>query len=475
MTRSHRIACLAAAFALTSALAACHDSADETDSDVVSKDTSEAVDSAVDADTFTPIDINVQPDTQADTSDGDTTAGTGEFGAPCFENTDCLSGWCVDSSLGPVCTKLCEEDCPDGWSCVGISGQQDVTFVCVPKASRLCQACTIDTQCGQGMCLTFEDGQRCTQACNSQEECPSGYACEQVTSEGASGASSSQCVPVTGTCACTVGNEGVQEPCSAKNDAGTCFGLRTCLGEDGWSECDAHVPTAEICNGMDDNCNLLTDENLVDDTPCEVTNEFGVCAGHRVCSGAEGWTCVGQEARNESCDYEDNNCDGHIDEGFRDQATGLYTLDTDCGVCGNSCEGFFPNAVSGCRVESGVARCVVTSCAPGFYLAGPTTCLPVIEAACLPCTEDANCVVPGNACVPLDGGLFCGQDCGADNLNGYNEGSCPNGYTCTELGDGRHQCLPYSNSCSCSRTSDQGKSRPCTESNEYGTCAGLQT
>ena len=410
----------------------------------------------------------------ADTTALDTTPLPGEFGSPCVENNDCLSGWCVDSSQGPVCTKSCLDDCPAEWSCVGITGEQDVTFLCVPRDDRLCQPCAIDAQCGSGYCVTFTDGRRCTASCGPEGVCPSGYQCESVTSEAIGDDTSEQCVPITGACDCTAGNEGIQQPCSNVTGAGTCWGFRTCLGGDGWSACDAPVPADEVCDGIDNNCNLLVDENLADETPCAVENDYGACGGRRICSGFDGWICVAPTPSPEVCDYDDDNCDGQVDEGYLDQATGLYLGDHDCGVCGNDCEDFFPNAISGCSGEGGLARCVVTSCAPGFYQAGPTTCLPVVAAACLPCTADANCVVPGNACVGLDGGSFCGQDCAEGNLNGFAAGTCPSGFSCTAIADGRQQCLPDTSSCSCLDLTDAGQTRPCTRANEHGTCAGQQ-
>ncbi len=404
--------------------------------------------------------------------DADTTPAEGEFGAACEENNDCLSGWCVTSSVGPLCTRTCLEDCPSGWNCVGITGDVDVVFLCVPKGDRLCQACTLDTQCGSGYCLTYDEGQRCSAACDDATDCPTGYLCEEVHSELVTDKRSFQCVPEHGSCECLPGSEGLERPCNNQNDAGLCWGVETCLGSDGWSMCDAQVPEAELCDGVDNNCNRFTDENLVLGE-CEKTNEFGTCSGLNVCRGELGVECVAREASLETCNYQDDDCNGFTDEGFLDAETGLYLDDANCGVCGNSCAGFFPNAVSGCVNDGGQARCVVTACAEGFYQAGPTTCLPVLAAGCLPCTADANCVVPGNACVEMDGGNFCAEDCGEGNLNGRPAGACGDGYECVAMGE-RSVCMPITRSCGCLDEDDDGKTRPCTESNRFGTCAGTQ-
>jgi len=470
--------------ALTALLAwaGCHDS-DEVEVDVTAPDVAEdsaAPPDVVTWDTEDPRDTPTGDTTVGDTvgddtGDADTIPAPGEFGAPCLENRECLSGLCIESDLGPVCSRVCVDDCPEGWRCLGVtSPSRDVVFVCTPSDDRLCRPCAIDRQCGAGYCLTLADGRRCTTPCDATEGCPAGYACESVASEEFPTLESNQCVPVTGGCDCTDGNEGLQQPCNHQNVHGTCWGLQTCLGAEGWSACDAPVPAEEVCDGIDNNCNFLVDEGLVDDTPCFVTNEWGTCTGVRLCGGAQGWLCLAEEASPEVCDYVDNNCDGQVDEGFRDPVTGLYVDDDHCGVCGNSCAGFFPNAVSGCAVVDGVARCVVEECLPGFYQAGPTTCLPVVDAACLPCASDANCVVPGNACVTLDVGSFCAQDCGPGNLNGFPAGECPEGFSCDDLGDGRQQCLPATGSCDCRLPADADKTRPCTRSNEHGTCVGLQ-
>jgi hypothetical protein len=56
-----------------------------------------------------------------------------DFGVPCSDNTECLSGFCVEGPAGFVCTTGCVETCPSGWQCRGIvAGSSDLAFVCVP-------------------------------------------------------------------------------------------------------------------------------------------------------------------------------------------------------------------------------------------------------------------------------------------------------------------------------------------------------
>ena len=57
---------------------------------------------------------------------------------PCEENSDCVEGYCVPSSIGKVCTETCVNECPSGWSCELVSGTgSDTIFLCLPKPLTL--------------------------------------------------------------------------------------------------------------------------------------------------------------------------------------------------------------------------------------------------------------------------------------------------------------------------------------------------
>ncbi len=196
--------------------------------------------------------------------------GEGCFLDECTSNASCQSGWCVEHLGDGVCTKTCQDECPAGWTCQQVAGTEpDVVFICVSDYANLCKPCASTGDCGtvgkQDVCLDYGDeGSFCGGTCTTDDDCPWGFSCDEATT--ADGATSLQCVNDTGSCPCTAKSIALSlaTPCTITNDSGTCAGHRICTDE-GLADCDATVPAAEECNGIDDNCNGLTDEATCDD------------------------------------------------------------------------------------------------------------------------------------------------------------------------------------------------------------------
>jgi hypothetical protein len=149
----------------------------------------------------------------------------GEIGYPCDENTDCLSGFCVEGPEGDICTKICDEDCPEGYHCKAVQTATDVLVLCVPELDKLCTPCGQDLHCGGGACLTIDGALVCAPSCTSPEDCPTGYGCEDVSNPDTQG---SFCLPITGSCVCGEETAGTLRSCFETNEVGMCQGLETC-------------------------------------------------------------------------------------------------------------------------------------------------------------------------------------------------------------------------------------------------------
>ena len=289
-------------------------------------DTSSLIDSVAEDVGVTPEEVDEGPvvEDASVAPDVDLGPAPGTLGAPCTTSDTCFSGWCMPSEDGMVCSKGCLESCPETWSCQSIIGPSGApSFVCVQPTALLCQPCVEHKDCNQAiaagtnLCVEGGDeGSFCGVACDDDEGCPGGYACEPVPAPG--GGTSSQCVPADdGACMCsTIGVQlGLQTGCALTNELGRCLGARGC-GPDGLTACDAPEAVAEVCNGLDDDCNGDVDDGL-GGGPCEVDNGAGTCPGTEVCSQGQ-LVCQGSPPIDEICNGVDDDCDGSLDEGFVD-------------------------------------------------------------------------------------------------------------------------------------------------------------
>lgn len=360
-------------------------------------------------------------------------------------------------------------DCPVGFSCRSVANTApDVIFICVPDSTPVCDACTVDGQCGDGRCVTYNDASFCTTPCVDSSGCQEGFDCVAI------GGTEKFCVPLTGACDCRTGMDGVVKPCSVTTEQGSCSGLKTCSGTTGWSACNAPVPVEETCNGLDDDCNGVPDDGFEPTRPCQAEVEgVGVCAGTERCLGTLGWVCDARTPMVEDCDYIDNDCDGETDEDFK--VDDRYVGDQACGACSRNCEGTLDNAVAKCSGAFASPQCVVASCAPGFHKVNEFQCISNMNTLCMPCVEDAACLAEGGKCLSFEDGSYCAVPCGEGN-------SCPTGYICdTTLAEGEFpgQCVPTTGRCGCGEDNPNAV-RSCQviwQGEDFSTitCLGLQT
>jgi hypothetical protein len=210
----------------------------------------------------------------------------------------------------------------------------------------ICHACKQNTDCGYGgichegkLSIKF-----CTVSC-IVNPCPQDYSCIEVNSK-------KICLTADEICPCEQSLAGAGYDCYKQN----CKGTSVCEESDGeykWSECSAKDPAGETCNGLDDDCNDLTDD-----------------------LGMTGYCGTGGCYHNEPVCVSGLPNECHPDKGnlgwdVPDWSEDLFKVDTNCdGIDGDKSNAVFVDLYKGSDDNNGTSDKPVSSLQYGIELAG---------------------------------------------------------------------------------------------------------
>jgi len=129
-------------------------------------------------------------------------------------------------------------------------------------------------------------------------------------------------------------------PCDGTDTDKCANGTWTCSADKGDKVCtnEAAIDIIEKCNGKDDDCDGATDEGFSVGQPCDGPDSDACKNGMLECTPDGKDTVCGTEAKvdlKESCNDQDDNCDGKTDEGF--------TYGKDQIALGEACDGPDPD------------------------------------------------------------------------------------------------------------------------------------
>jgi MYXO-CTERM domain-containing protein len=248
-------------------------------------------------------------------------------------------------------------------------------------------------------------------------------------------------------CSCTTG-----QTRACGTNTGVCStGIQTCTNGQWPQSCSGIGPTQEICDGKDNDCDGLIDENLTQ----SCTNACG--KGTQTCNAGKWVNCTAPKPTTEVCDGRDNDCDGRTDEGCQCRTGQFRACGTNTGACragqqvclngrwGTQCFGAINPTAETCdgrdndcdgQIDENVTRTCRNACGSGTQIcsrgrwgscSAPTPTTEVCDGRDNDCDgqTDEGCGVCTNGQTRLCGGTDVGE-CkrGTQTCTGGNWGTC---------------------------------------------------
>lgn len=300
---------------------------------------------------------------------------------------------------------------------------------------------------GNGNNITVNDAERLGETCgNDQGECKIGISeCRDggIVCQGSIDPTEERCDGLDNDCDGSTDEDiPVGAPCGSS--VGECeLGKYICDMTTGTLVCDGgRGPAAETCDGRDNNCNGVVDEGLQLGESCG--SDEGECKSGRYQCVNGGVNCVGAIGpTKEQCDCLDNNCDGQTDEATEGALCpgGSMCIDCQCALsCTQSAEfrDICPTGKSAYKTSDNQCYCVGERCQAAKC--AKQTVERSGDTLCEPHGEKVGpCVCKNNRCTfPCDsvvctGGLICDPNDGVCKVSSCTVFGCDEGKRCAAV------------------------------------------
>lgn len=332
-------------------------------------------------------------------TDADCAAKAAEQGVEMY----CKLGACLVKQT-PQEDVVVDKDLPGETEPADAEVEDDAT----PTDGAICKPCADNSQCGTSICSTLPEGDYCLPTCASNDECPSGFLCLELTTQG------KQCVPglynkcaeclVTG---CPAGQYCDQIANSCKAMKAECA---ACIQDD---ECGQGSRCLKLASGQKacvPECGA--NDACPEKSACQtLTNQQGT-EGVKACAPQGSACCFGAACQVVDCSAEAINKYvgplGTCVQCLQDAHCPLDMPKCNNNTCSSpSCSA--PTPIACAQGASGCCECTNSSHCTD---AAKPNC-DVASGVCVEGTGDCGCVDPYPGCITVEGQVMC-VECTAD-------------------------------------------------------------